>query len=349
MSGSEKTEKKPAKKKTGASGRPVGRPRRLDPDVMVATARRIVEEEGVAALSMRRVAKELGSTPMALYHYVQDKDELLMLTLSGTAAAFPRPELPEDPRERIVAVAAHMHDIIGRIPWVLDVLALGELTDRNALWMVEEIVDCALACGLSPARSVRAYRTIWSYVYGDLVFRRAAARRAENPSRREFFPEMITEEDAAELPRLTGVKDRWREYAADYETVEELDAIVDGLIRRGTRGAGPEALGGPRRSAHRLEAPAVHRAGDQGGVGLGEFGQVVGVRGVLPPRHHQHPVLRGAQQFAAVGVAGQLGGPGAGPLQQLAAPALHGPGLPHQDDGRVAAHEYRLSLLISCT
>ncbi|MEW2193238.1 TetR/AcrR family transcriptional regulator [Streptomyces microflavus] len=235
MSGSEKTEKAAKATKT-AKKKPVGRPRRLDPDVMVATARRIVEEEGVAALSMRRVAKELGSTPMALYHYVQDKDELLMLTLSGTAAAFPRPELPEDPRERLVAVAVHMHDIIGRIPWVLDILALGELTDRNALWMVEEIIDCALACGLSPARSVRAYRTIWSYVYGDLVFRRAAARRAEQPSRREFFPEMITEKDTAELPRLTEVKEHWREYAADYETAAELDAIVEGLISRGTRG-----------------------------------------------------------------------------------------------------------------
>lgn len=235
MSGSEKTEKAAKATKT-AKKKPVGRPRRLDPDVMVSTARRIVEEEGVAALSMRRVAKELGSTPMALYHYVQDKDELLILTLSGTAAAFPRPELPEDPRERLVAVAVHMHDIIGRIPWVLDILALGELTDRNALWMVEEIIDCALACGLSPARSVRAYRTIWSYVYGDLVFRRAAARRAEQPSRREFFPEMITEKDTAELPRLTEVKEHWREYAADYETAAELDAIVEGLISRGTRG-----------------------------------------------------------------------------------------------------------------
>ncbi|MBK3582984.1 TetR/AcrR family transcriptional regulator [Streptomyces sp. MBT57] len=235
MSGSEKTEKAAKATKT-AKKKPVGRPRRLDPDVMVSTARRIVEEEGVAALSMRRVAKELGSTPMALYHYVQDKDELLMLTLSGTAAAFPHPELPEDPRERLVAVAVHMHDIIGRIPWVLDILALGELTDRNALWMVEEIIDCALACGLSPARSVRAYRTIWSYVYGDLVFRRAAARRAEQPSRREFFPEMITEKDTAELPRLTEVKEHWREYAADYETAAELDAIVEGLISRGTRG-----------------------------------------------------------------------------------------------------------------
>ncbi|MFE3946103.1 TetR/AcrR family transcriptional regulator [Streptomyces sp. NPDC059118] len=226
--------KKASAKKQAPGKRSVGRPRRLDPDAMVATARRIVEEEGVDALSMRRVAKELGSTPMALYHYVQDKDELLMLTLSGTAAAFPRPHLPEDPRERLLAVAVHMHDILSRMPWVLDILALGELTDRNALWMVEEIIDSALACGLSPAQAVRAYRTIWSYVYGDLIFRRAAERRADNPPNRRWFPEMVTAEDAATLPRLTAIKDDWRAYAADYEVADELDAIVQGLIDRGT-------------------------------------------------------------------------------------------------------------------
>ncbi|MFD7492024.1 TetR/AcrR family transcriptional regulator [Streptomyces sp. NPDC059832] len=227
-------EKRAPARKQAPAKRSVGRPRRLDPDAMVATARRIIEEEGVDALSMRRVAKELGSTPMALYHYVQDKDELLMLTLSGTAAAFPRPELPEDPRERLLAVAVHMHDILGRLPWVLDILALGEVTDRNALWMVEEIIDSALACGLSPAQAVRAYRTIWSYVYGDLIFRRAAERRAQNPPGRRYFPEMVTEEDAATLPRLAAIKDEWRAYAADYEAADELDAIIRGLIDRGT-------------------------------------------------------------------------------------------------------------------
>ncbi|WP_327709358.1 TetR/AcrR family transcriptional regulator [Streptomyces sp. NBC_00464] len=224
-------------KKAPAAKRSVGRPRRLDPDAMVATARRIIEEEGVDALSMRRVAKELGSTPMALYHYVQDKDELLMLTLSGTAAAFPRPELPADPRARLLTVATHLHGILAQLPWVLDVLALGELTDKDALWMVEEIVDCAILCGLSPEQAVRAYRTIWNYVYGDLVFRRSAARRAEHPPSKRYFPEMVTDQDAAALPRLTAIRNDWRAYAADYEAADELDAIITGLLARGTRNA----------------------------------------------------------------------------------------------------------------
>lgn len=48
---------------------------------------------------------------------------------------------------------------------------------------------------------------------------------------------MVTEADAAELPRLTAIKDDWRAYVADYDVVDELDAIITGLLARGTRSA----------------------------------------------------------------------------------------------------------------
>ncbi|MFH8985171.1 TetR/AcrR family transcriptional regulator [Streptomyces varsoviensis] len=215
--------------------RPVGRPRRLELETIVATARRVLEEEGVAALSMRRLAKEVGSTPMALYHHVQDKDELLMHVLVGTARALPRPDLPAEPRARLRAVAVHMHDILRRMPWVVEILGLGDVTDRHALWMVEEIIDSAMRCGLSEHQAVRAYRTLWHYVYGELVFQAAMARRAEQPGRRRYFPEMLAvpaEADPAELPRLTSLADRWLELTADYDVAEEITAIIDGLLAR---------------------------------------------------------------------------------------------------------------------
>ncbi|MGW6455874.1 TetR/AcrR family transcriptional regulator [Streptomyces sp. NPDC055078] len=221
-----------AEKKRG-----VGRPRRLDPATIVATARRVIEEDGVDALSMRRVAKEVGSTPMALYHYVRDKDELLMLTLSGASATFPRPELPTDPRARLIAASLHMHWVLDQMPWVLKVLALGDLTDKDALWMVEEILDSAMRCGQSAEQAVRTYRTIWHFVYGDLVFRAARARRAEEPDRKRHWPGMLAENDAAELPRLTELTARWDELQ-DYDVAEQLTAIVDGLLNR-TRQTSP--------------------------------------------------------------------------------------------------------------
>ncbi|MFI1885518.1 TetR/AcrR family transcriptional regulator [Streptomyces jumonjinensis] len=236
--------------------RSAGRPRRLDPETIVATARRVIEEEGVDAVSMRRIAKEVGSTPMALYHYVRDKDELLLLTLAGVSAAIPRPELPADPRARLVAVSAHMHGVLGRMPWVLKVLALGDLTDKQALWMAEEILGSAMACGLSPARAVHAYRTIWHFVYGDLVFRAAMARRREEPERRRHFPAMLTEDDRAELPHLTALAPRWDELQ-EYDVTEQLSAIVDGLLSRAHRTAAPDRAEGTGRAggAGEIDAP----------------------------------------------------------------------------------------------
>ncbi|MER5767949.1 TetR/AcrR family transcriptional regulator [Streptomyces sp. NPDC001985] len=214
--------------------RSAGRPRRLDAGTIVAAARRVIDEEGVDAVSMRRVAREVGSTPMALYHHVRDKDELLLLTLSGVSTAFPRPELPGDPRERLHTVSLHMHRVLSEIPWVLKVLALGDLTDRHALWIAEEIIDSAIACGLTPEQAVRAYRTIWYFVYGDLTFRAALAERAREPGRRRYFPETLTEEDRAELPRLTELAPRWEELRS-YDIGEQLAAVIDGLLGRAAR------------------------------------------------------------------------------------------------------------------
>ncbi|WP_439959616.1 TetR/AcrR family transcriptional regulator [Streptomyces luteocolor] len=225
----------------GGKKRGVGRPRRIEPEAIAAAARRILREEGLAGLSMRRVAKEVGTTPMALYHHVRDKDDLLMLTLSGTADTLPRPDLPADPRERLLAVSLHMHATLLRMPWVVEVLGLGDLTDRGALWMVEEIVGICVGHGMSQAEAVRAYRTIWHCVYGDLAFRRAMERRAADPERRRHFPDLLTDADAAELPHLAALADRWTELTEDYDASGQLGAVIDGLLARTAR---PEPSGG---------------------------------------------------------------------------------------------------------
>ncbi|MFG2649967.1 TetR/AcrR family transcriptional regulator [Streptomyces sp. NPDC048436] len=222
--------------KPGEEKKKRGRPRRIEPEMIVGVARRILQEEGVAALSMRRVAKEVGTTPMALYHHVRDKDELLMLCLSGTADTLARPELPDDPRDRLLAVSVHMHDTLARMPWVVEVLSLGDLTDKGALWMVEEIIASCVACGLTPPEAVAAYRTIWHCVYGDLVFRQAMARRAEEPDRGRHFPGMLTEADADELPHLTALAGRWLELTGNYDAAQQLAAVIDGLLGQARRG-----------------------------------------------------------------------------------------------------------------
>ena len=64
-----------------------------DPDLtrerIVAAAIRVADAEGLAQLSMRRIATELGAAPMSLYRHVNGKDELLVSMMDSVLARPP--------------------------------------------------------------------------------------------------------------------------------------------------------------------------------------------------------------------------------------------------------------------
>ncbi|MFE7315935.1 TetR/AcrR family transcriptional regulator [Streptomyces sp. NPDC057555] len=209
----------------------LGRPPRISRQEVIDTARRIVTEDGVDRLTMRRLATAIGSTPMALYHHVRNKEELLVLLLDDyTAQALHRPELPAQPRERIVVAAAAIHDVLAACPWIVEVLTADDLMSASALWFVEQIVDGLVACGLSPERAVHGYRAIWYYTAGEIVIRTTAARRRADDDRPTYRDQVFAELDPTELPRLAQVADHWAPLTAQDTYLDGLRALVDGLL-----------------------------------------------------------------------------------------------------------------------
>ncbi|MFG1683844.1 TetR/AcrR family transcriptional regulator [Nonomuraea sp. NPDC049269] len=206
-----------------------GRPPKISRADIVSAAHRIIEAEGTESLTMRRLAREVGTTPMALYHHVHDKEELLLLLLDDYAAATPRPELPDEPAERMAAAAVALHDALAGRPWVVDVLRADDLLSVHALWYPETIIDAAVRAGLTLERAVDAYRIIWHYTAGEITARAAARRRREEGGptyRRRVFADL----DAEALPRLAAVGDRWEELTARDTYGEGLRALVAGLL-----------------------------------------------------------------------------------------------------------------------
>ncbi|MGW4404286.1 TetR/AcrR family transcriptional regulator [Nonomuraea sp. NPDC004702] len=208
-----------------------GRPPRISRADIVAAAHRVIEADGVGGLTMRRLAKEVGSTPMALYHHVRDKEELLLLLLDEYAAGLPRPDLPADPRERVVVVALAMRDAVAGCPWAVDVLRADDLLAVGALWYPEKIIDAALGAGLTAERAVHLYRIIWHYTAGEIAVRAAAGRRREEggPTYRD---QVFAGLDPAALPRLAELGGRWAELTAEDTYELGLRALVDGLLPR---------------------------------------------------------------------------------------------------------------------
>ncbi|GAA1442211.1 TetR/AcrR family transcriptional regulator [Nocardiopsis tropica] len=99
-----------------------GRRPRLDLDGITAAAITLADAEGLAAVSMNRVAAHLGVSPMSLYRYVESKDELVQLMAD---AALGRPDIPDpltgDWRTDLAAWATGASACYRRHPWVTEV------------------------------------------------------------------------------------------------------------------------------------------------------------------------------------------------------------------------------------
>lgn len=199
-------------------------------------ARVIVERDGIEALTMRRVARELGSSPMAIYRHVRDKDELLVLLLDRLAAELPRPQFSSGPRRRAQEACRFMRDGLARYGWVVDVLAQGDLIAPEILWLLEEIVAALMACGLSKSEAADGYRAIWQFTVGELIIRRGLERTAAL-GRPPFVVGVLTGVDPEQLPALASLAPYWMP-ARDRDAYDiGLTALLDGLLGSQTRGS----------------------------------------------------------------------------------------------------------------
>lgn len=88
---------------------------------VAGTAVALADAEGLAAVSMRRVAQELGVVPMTLYTYVPDKAALLALMLDQIYLRMPRTDHGDRPwRERLAAIAEDNRVLYERHPWAAE-------------------------------------------------------------------------------------------------------------------------------------------------------------------------------------------------------------------------------------
>ena len=96
---------------------------RYDRDAVAVAAVRLADAGGLDAVTMRRVATELGIAPMSLYNYVPTKDHLiqLMVDLAAREYQYPGTE-PADKRAAIADLARQGRAVTVRHPWLPDAM-----------------------------------------------------------------------------------------------------------------------------------------------------------------------------------------------------------------------------------
>ncbi|HKS90586.1 MAG TPA: TetR/AcrR family transcriptional regulator C-terminal domain-containing protein [Tepidiformaceae bacterium] len=163
---------------------------RLNKARIVAAALAIADEEGFAALSMRRVAQELGVATMSLYYYAKSKAELISAMDDALMAEILVPNLPEDWREALTAIAGRTRDVFVRHPWALSSMQSAPPGD-NAMRHMEQCLGALATTGMTTKDKL----TLLALV-DDFVFGYALRETAEDP---------VVDMDAVKKRLATGI------------------------------------------------------------------------------------------------------------------------------------------------
>lgn len=136
-------------------------------------ALRLADEQGLAKLSMRRLAATVGVEAMSLYNHVHSKRDLL----DGMAAmVFEQIELPDPDRpwpERLRLLSADAYLAFAAHPAVVGTLAAGQANPRSvgALRFIDALLGALLEAGLDERAAALRYRSLLGLMFGSVLAR----------------------------------------------------------------------------------------------------------------------------------------------------------------------------------
>lgn len=137
---------------------------RLTPGRIAAAGVGIADAEGIDAVTMRRLASELGVAPMAAYRYVSGRDELLELMVDFVYGELELPDGDAGWREALRTLALRIRDVLLTHPWVVRVSWCAPTPHQLA---VPESVLAALdGTGLDADTVMAVCNTVTAYVLG---------------------------------------------------------------------------------------------------------------------------------------------------------------------------------------
>ncbi|WP_395107134.1 TetR/AcrR family transcriptional regulator [Actinomadura sp. SCN-SB] len=226
----------------GLRERPGKGPKRaLTLRAVVEAAVRVGSAEGLEAVSMSRVASELGVSPMALYRYVPSKNDLLTLMMDEVFG--PPPPLPDAGehgwRAALGAWMSAMRAALAQHPWILRVPITGPPTMPNNVRWMEAGLRAMRGMGLSGGERLSALMLLSTYVRSDVTLQHdlQAAWRAASASEAEvlrgYGALLATLTDAERFPELHALLDEgvfeWAVDDPDADFAFGRERLLDGL------------------------------------------------------------------------------------------------------------------------
>ncbi|MFC4856371.1 TetR/AcrR family transcriptional regulator [Actinophytocola glycyrrhizae] len=196
------------------------RPRSLTPDRLATATLAVIDRDGLDALTMRAVAKELGMATMSLYRYVTDRDELERLVADHVLSTVNLTVPPGDWQERITELLSRMRSAVLAHAAVVPLLLRHRHSVPSSLVLIEATLAILTDAGFAGQQRVIAQRTIVAFLFGMLQ------NEHHGPLSGDGTALMAAQE---QFPLLAETAAAARNLAGDAEFAKGLAVVLRGL------------------------------------------------------------------------------------------------------------------------
>ena len=162
---------------------------KLTRDRIIDAALQIMDDEGLDAVSMRRVGRELGVEAMSLYHHVRDKDDLLLGIRERVLSTFSDPGTEGDWEERAREAARSWRQILRAHPNMMVLISESKRFEMTPTSMrpTETALRLLREVGLPEDDAVKAFCALGGFIVGFVMFEIGVAN-ASGPTGRAADP-----------------------------------------------------------------------------------------------------------------------------------------------------------------
>ncbi|MFH7596394.1 TetR/AcrR family transcriptional regulator [Streptomyces racemochromogenes] len=216
----------------GTGGPRRGRKPAYSRETITAAAVALADREGLEAVTMRRVAAEVGAGVMSLYSYAPDKDTLLHLMVDHVSGELAVPPAPTgDWRADLKSIGHLQRAHMLRHPWLPAALATRRSLGPNILAFLEHALAVLRPTGLDGAAKMEVFAQLTSFVAGHVAHETTRAAAAGCPDQASTEARYLAEVAAdghhpelAEALRAPG-----RPLTPEATFTRFLNRLVDGL------------------------------------------------------------------------------------------------------------------------
>ena len=227
----------------------------LSAEAILRGAMDLVDAEGLDALTMRRLATELGVATMSLYGHVPTKEDLLLGVVNMVTAEIELPAPGTPPWEALRMVTREFRRVALGHPNLVPLIVRQPPTGSQGLLTLEAALDALRRAGLDSSTTARAYRLSASFAIGFVSLECGGFFKPVDVAAGEQFAPI----DVSEVPRVAEVGP----YLANWDADEEFERGMDALIGvfsawAGSPGAGQvvEGNGGGGGHVEGVDVPA---------------------------------------------------------------------------------------------